>query len=119
MLHVHNEGGLPNYFTPAQVAMFFSPAPGQLSNLGRNFFRLPGYNVVNMSLGKVTRITERTSLELRLEMQNALNSRHFEQPASARINSGIFGNVDPATVNNVIAEGSSPRAIQLAAKFSF
>jgi hypothetical protein len=72
-----------------------------------------------MSLGKVTRITERSSLELRLEMQNALNSRHFEQPASARINSGIFGNVDPATVNNVIAEGSSPRAIQLAAKFSF
>jgi hypothetical protein len=119
MLHVHDEGGVPNYFTPAQVNMFFTPAPGQLSNLGRNFFRLPGYNVVNMSLGKVTRITEGTSIELRLEMQNAFNSRHFEQPASARINSGVFGNVDPATVVNFVAEGSNPRTMQLSAKFSF
>jgi hypothetical protein len=119
MLHAHDEGGVPNYFTPAQVNMFFSPAPGQLSNVGRNFFRLPGYNVVNMSLGKVTRITERTAIELRLEMQNAFNSRHFEQPASARINSGVFGIVDPATVNNFVAEGSNPRTMQLSAKFSF
>jgi len=53
-------------------------------------------------------------------MQNAFNTRHFEQPASARINSGIFGSVDPLTVVNAgLAEGSNPRTMQLSAKFSF
>jgi hypothetical protein len=115
----NSDTGALNYFTTAQMNMFFTPAPGQLSNLGRNFFRLPGYSVANISLGKVTRITERTSLELRLEMQNAFNSRHYEQPASIRTNSGVFGNVDPATVVNFAAEGSNPRTMQLSAKFSF
>ncbi len=121
MLHAHYDndlGGL-NYFTQAQVNMFYTPAPGQFSNLGRNYFRLPGYSVANISFGKVTRITERTSLELRLEMQNAFNSHHFEEPASILTNSGVFGNIDPATVVNYVAEGSSPRTMQLSAKISF
>ena len=121
MLHVNFNPDTQalNYFTTAQMNMFFTPAPGQVSNLGRNFFRLPGYSVANISLGKITKITERTSFEVRLEMQNAFNSRHFEQPASARINSGVFGNVDPLTVVNNVAEGSNPRTMQLAAKFYF
>jgi len=121
MLHAHfdNDLGGLNYFTQAQVSMFYTPAPGQFSNLGRNYFRLPGYSVANISFGKVTRITEGTSLELRLEMQNAFNSHHFEEPASIRTNSGVFGNIDPATVVNYVAEGSSPRTMQLSAKFSF
>ena len=122
MLQAHynpDTGGI-NYFTTAQMNLFSTPSPGQFSNVGRNYFRLPGYSVANISLGKVTRVTERTSLELRLEMQNAFNTRHFEQPASARINSGIFGSVDPLTVVNAgLAEGSNPRTMQLSAKFSF
>jgi hypothetical protein len=120
MLHAHNDPvtGL-NYFTQAQMNMFYTPAPGQFSNLGRNYFRLPGYSVANISFGKVTRLTERTSLELRLEMQNAFNSRHYEEPASIRTNSGVFGNIDPATVVNFVAEGSNPRTMQLSAKISF
>ena len=120
MLHAHYDSvnGL-NYFTPEQMNMFYTPAPGQLSNLGRNYFRLPGYSVANISLGKVTRVSEGTSLEVRLEMQNAFNSRHFEQPASIRTNSGVFGNIDPATVIDYVAEGSNPRTVQLSAKFSF
>jgi hypothetical protein len=120
MLHAHNDPvtGL-NYFTQAQMNMFHTPAPGQFSNLGRNYFRLPGYSVANISFGKVTRVTERTSLELRLEMQNAFNSRHYEEPASIRTNSGVFGNIDPATVVNSAAEGSNPRTMQLSAKISF
>jgi hypothetical protein len=121
MLHAHMDPttGL-NYFTQAQINLFYTPAPGQFSNLGRNYFRLPGYSVLNLSLGKVTRVSERTTFELRLEMQNAFNSRHYEQPASARINSGVFGVVDPQTVVNFgLAEGSNPRTMQLSAKFSF
>lgn len=122
MLHVHfnpDTGGL-NYFTTAQMNMLFTPGPGQFSNLGRNFFRLGGYSVVNLSLGKVTRVTERQSFELRIEMQNAFNYKHYDEPASIRTNSGVFGAVDAATVQNVgLAEGSNPRTVQLSAKYVF
>ena len=121
MFHIHvNPDGSLNYLTPAQMAMFFTPAPGAFSNIGRNFFRLPGYSVANISLGKVTRIKESKAFELRVELQNAFNSKHYDEPASNRINSGVFGVVDALTVvNSGRAEGSSPRAIQLSGKFSF
>ena len=122
MLHVHfnpDTGGL-NYLTTAQMNIFFTPAPGSPSNIGRNFFRLGRYNVMNVSVGKVTRITEKQALELRMEMQNALNSKHYDQPASIRTNSGVFGAVDAGTVENVgLLPGSNPRTIQLSAKYTF
>jgi hypothetical protein len=122
MLHVHfdpSSGGL-NYLTPDQIAMFSTPGPGEFSNLGRNFFRLAPYSVVNLSFGKVTRLKWNHTLEVRMEMQNAFNSVHYDQPASARINSGVFGVLDAATVENFgQATGSSPRTIQLSAKYSF
>jgi hypothetical protein len=122
MLHVHLDPatGELNLLTAAQMAMFSTPAPGGFSNIGRNFFRLPGYSVVNLSFGKVTRIAEKHSLELRIELQNAFNSVHYDQPASARTNSSVFGVVDFSTVENFgQAPGSSPRTIQLSAKYTF
>lgn len=122
MLHVHfnpDTGGL-NYLTTAQMKMFFTPGPGQFSNIGRNFFRAARYSVANISLGKVTRITERQSFELRVEMQNAFNSKHYDEPASNRTNSGVFGALDALTVVNFgRAEGSNPRTIQLSGKYIF
>jgi hypothetical protein len=122
MLKVHfnpDAGGL-NYLTTAQMSMFSTPGPGEFSNLGRNYFRLGRYNVMNLSLGKITRITEHHALELRVEMQNALNSKHYDQPASIRTNSGVFGAVDAGTVENFgFAAGSNPRTIQLSAKYTF
>jgi hypothetical protein len=53
-------------------------------------------------------------------MQNALNSKHYDQPASIRTNSGVFGAVDAGTVENVgLLPGSNPRTIQLSAKYTF
>ncbi|MEO5895623.1 MAG: TonB-dependent receptor, partial [Vicinamibacterales bacterium] len=39
---VHDEGGLVWYFTPEQRARFSTPAAGEFSNVGRNYFRGPG-----------------------------------------------------------------------------
>jgi hypothetical protein len=127
MLHVHLDPPTPangmtaslNYLTPAQKAMFFTPAPGEFSNLGRNFFRLAPYSVVNLSFGKVTRLKWNHTLELRMEMQNAFNSVHYDEPARARIDSGLFGVLDAAAVENFVSPGSSPRTIQLSAKYTF
>ncbi len=122
MLKVHRDpdSGLLTYVTPQQFAKFSSPGPGQFSNVGRNFFRLGPYSVLNLSVGKVTHIAESHSLELRLEMQNALNSQHYDVPASIRINSSAFGIADPGTVENFgLAPGSNPRTMQLSAKYAF
>ena len=117
MLRVHfnpDTGGL-NYFTTSQMNMLTTPGPGDFSNLGRNFFRLGRYNVLNLSLGKITRITERHLFELRIEMQNALNSKHYGLPGSIRTNSGFFGIADAG----IAGAGSNPRTMQLSAKYSF
>lgn len=121
MFHLHfDSNGTLTYLTPAQVSMFFTPPPGQFSNIGRNFFRLPGYSVANISIGKVTRIKESHAFELRLEMQNAFNSKHYDEPASNRIDSGVLGVADALTVVNFgRAEGSSPRTMQISAKYTF
>jgi hypothetical protein len=117
MLNVHfnpDTGGL-NYFSTAQMNVLTTPGPGDFSNLGRNFFRLGRYNVLNLSLGKITRITERHLFELRIEMQNALNSKHYGLPGSIRTNSGFFGIADAG----IAGAGSNPRTMQLSAKYSF
>ena len=122
MGHVHfnpDTGGL-NYFTTAQMKLFSTPGPGEFSNVGRNFFRLGGYSVVNLSLGKVTHLAWNHALEFRVEMQNAFNLKHYDEPASIRTNSGFFGAVDAGTVFNVCCSpGSNPRTIQLSAKYLF
>ena len=120
MFNVHHEpNGTLNYLTAAQKALFFTPAPGEFSNVGRNFFRLAPYSVVNLSLGKVTQLKWNHTLELRMELQNAFNSVHYDEPARARIDSGFFGALDASTVENFVSPGSSPRTIQLSAKYSF
>ena len=119
-VHYDKDSQTLNYLTPAQIAKFSTPPPGQFSNIGRNYFRLAPYSVLNLSIGKVTQIAESHSLELRVEMQNAFNSLHYDQPASARINSSLFGVADPGTVESVgLSPGSSPRTIQLSAKYAF
>jgi hypothetical protein len=122
MLKVHRDpsSGLLTYVTPTQFAKFSSPGPGQFSNVGRNYFRLGPYSVLNLSVGKVTHIAESHSLELRIEMQNALNSQHYDVPASIRINSPEFGIAQPGLVANAgYSLGSSPRTVQLSAKYAF
>lgn len=122
MLKVHFDKTLGNlnYLTAAQQAQFFNPAPGEMSNIGRNYFRLAPYSVVNLSIGKLTHTFEGQSLELRIEMQNALNQLHYDQPASNRIDRSTFGVADPGIVLNAgYAEGSSPRTVQLSAKYAF
>lgn len=90
---------------------FSVPAPGQLGNTGRNFFRGPRYFTLDMTLGKRIRFTERMNLELRLETQNLLNHPSFDIPV-ATITSSSFGNIATSLL-------SGSRKMQIAAKFHF
>lgn len=79
--------------------------PGYLS---RNAFRTPGSWVMDMALAKNVRINERMNLQLRLEGYNALNHTKLMDFVSNL--GGGFGQFTGTT---------SPRVLQLSARFSF
>jgi len=87
--------------------------------LHRNTLRGPGSTNLDLALAKVTPITERVSLELRVEYFNALNHPEFAQPTlldnATNINSPIFGQI---TTTGTF-RGATPRIGQIAARLTF
>jgi|HubBroStandDraft_6_1064221.scaffolds.fasta_scaffold00014_77 hypothetical protein len=87
--------------------------------LARNVLRGPHLTNFDVALAKTTAITERVSLELRLEYFNALNHPEFAQPTVAdgatNINGSTFGQI--TTTGSF--RGPTPRIGQLAARFTF
>jgi len=91
----------------------FSPeATGTIGNVGRNSLRAPGINNFDTGVYKNTAITERMSLQLRIEFYNVFNHTQF---TAGGIDNG-FG--DGASFGEEFG-AASPRLIQLAAKFIF
>jgi hypothetical protein len=117
------EGGEPNYdgspihrFNPRSngnlyfSSSSFSTEPiGQFGTSRHSFFSGPGLNNTDLSLHKITPITEKISLEFRAEFFNAFNHTQFGNP-SGDYNSSAFG---------VINGARSPRIGQGALKLSF
>jgi Carboxypeptidase regulatory-like domain len=88
----------------------FSPEQlGFLGNSRRRFFHGPGLNNWDMTLAKVTRITESKELELRVEAFNLFNHAQFGNP-DGNVNSNTFG---------IITSARDPRIMQLGARFTF
>jgi hypothetical protein len=91
------------------TAAFAFPAPGRFGNAGRNIVDGPGYQNVNASLVKNTRITERVNLQFRTEFFNLFNHPNFNLPDSF-LGSPTFG---------VISSARDPRHIQFGLKLLF
>jgi hypothetical protein len=108
---VHEEGGIIFYFNPEERAKFSTPAPGEFSNVGRNYFRGPGGYFVNLSLAKRTRTVGSQILEFRVDSTNVTNHPVFGFPTLTST-SGTFGRIRN-TVN------SSSRKIMLGVKYYF
>jgi hypothetical protein len=68
---------------------------GVPGNASRRFFHGAGLNNWDISLHKSTRITERLSIEFRVEFFNALNHTQFGDPRGS-VTSGNFGRVTGA-----------------------
>jgi hypothetical protein len=73
--------GLPIYAAPAgfflNPAAFAAPPPGDWGDAGRNIITGPALFSLNASLGRVFRIVDRRSLDLRFDATNALNHVNF------------------------------------------
>ncbi|MBI3282341.1 MAG: TonB-dependent receptor, partial [Acidobacteria bacterium] len=103
--------GIKFYFDPALRAKFGQPAPGELGNTGRNFFRGDGWFNMDATFLKRTMITERVNLELRADVTNLTNTPSFGFPTTL-FTSAVFGRIR----DNV---ASFSRKIQLGAKINF
>jgi hypothetical protein len=87
--------------------------------LARNVLRGPHLTNVDAALAKTTTITERVSLEFRVEYFNALNHPEFAQPTvldgATNINGATFGQI--TTTGSF--RGPTPRIGQLAMRLTF
>jgi hypothetical protein len=88
----------------------FESAGTEWGTLGRNTVIGPPQRRIDVSLSKVTKLTDRTSLELRIEAYNITNTPSFRNPESD-LSSGEFGEITETR--------GGPRVIQLGAKFRF
>ncbi len=87
-------------------------------NMGRNVIIGPGFNNVDMSLVKHTKINERFSSELRFEAFDLLNHANFGQPGrTAQIGLASFGVI--SSTRFPTGDSGSARQLQFAAKLTF
>lgn len=91
------------------TAAFAFSAPGTFGNAGRNILDGPGYQNVNMSLLKNTRLNERVNLQFRAEAFNLFNHPNFNLPDNF-LGSPTFGRITSAR---------DPRHIQFGLKLLF
>ncbi len=83
------------------IACYVDPAPYTFGNAGKNSLVGPGAITSDMSLRKVFNITERTNVEFRFELFNALNHPAFAQPDPFEDDgSGSFGVITSTVVPN-------------------
>ena len=73
---------------------FAPPTAGTFGNSGRNVIIGPDLRSFDFSVNKLTKVTERASVQFRAEIINAFNRANFSLP-NVDFNSTTFGSEDP------------------------
>jgi hypothetical protein len=104
----NKDGNLTDRITPDGTL------PGQA---GRNLFRAPGLETVDLAINKAFKINERQHLEFRMECFNVFNHANFGVP----VNELDFGNVGLKPLRDkVFVDTRVPaRTVQFALKYNF
>jgi hypothetical protein len=106
-------GGPDRYFDPAAFAL---PDAGFFGNLGRNTLIGPGLVMVDMSVNKRFRISERVEAQFRTEMFNTLNRPNFSIPSQRT----VFSSSGPVgSAGRITSTITSARQLQLGLKLVF
>jgi hypothetical protein len=105
----HHQYFSTSQFSPEEGTDPANPILGVPGNANRRFFHGPGLNNWDLALHKMTRVTERTSVEFRAEFFNVFNHAQFGGP-SGDISSSTFG---------LVTGAYDPRIGQMALKFYF
>ena len=123
-------GAQPGCSTPTStclVAQDFSPATTGFGTQRRNQFRGPGFFTTDLSVMKATKVSlwgEGQEVVVGAGFYNILNHPNFDQPVGGVSSSQlgqIIQTVSPPTsiLGSGLGGDSSPRQIQLTAKFNF
>jgi hypothetical protein len=103
-------------------AAFSQPGPGLFGSCAPRKFHGPGIQMVDLSIFKDFRFTERWYLQFRAEFFNALNHPNFANPSANISSPGSFGKVSN-TLAPILGTDSGgpgdPREIQFALKLYF
>ncbi len=99
------------FFTDEQRALFSTPAPGEFSNVGRNFFIGPIQFQTDASLSKKFKFTESMNFEVRIDAKNLTNTPSFGFPGTT-FNTASFGQIGGSVISNA-------RRMQFSGKFNF
>jgi hypothetical protein len=91
------------------TACFVQPPTGVFGNSGRNFLTGPKLIVINLSLARNFRLTERQQLQFRWEVFNVPNHPNLATP-------NVY--LDEANIAT-ITSAKDPRVMQLGAKYMF
>ncbi len=105
----HDRANGKPYFN---TALFTPNALGTPGDASRRYFSGPGMFDTDLALLKSVRISEGKALQLRMEAFNVFNHPQFFGP------SAVNGNISSPLFGQVV-QASSPRLLQLAAKFTF
>ncbi|MGB7070305.1 MAG: TonB-dependent receptor [Pyrinomonadaceae bacterium] len=122
----------PNFSVPEcqfNIDAFSNPGDGVFGNAGRNILRGPGFSQIDFSIFKNTRLSESTSLQLRMEIFNLLDRANFADPSGGLVR-GDNNSLSPtaffgqsiSTVGNQLGGllgAGGPRQIQLSVRFIF
>jgi Carboxypeptidase regulatory-like domain/TonB dependent receptor len=123
----------PNFNVPNcqfNAAAFSDPGNNLPGNTPRNFLRGPGFQQVDFSISKNTKITENTSIQLRMDIFNLFNMVNFADPSGGLTPGSTPNSLQPtaffgrsvSTVGNQLGGllgFGGPRQIQLSARFNF
>ena len=110
-------GGNLFLINPASISLNY--APGTYGNIARNFFRVPFGRNLDFSVAKLTRLTESSFLELRVDVIGATNERLHRFDTQARVlANNLLTNVNVGSIpERRLIFG--PRIIHLGARISF
>jgi len=95
----------PDGTTPFAGQVFFNPGAGQIGVLQRADLQGPWVSNLDAKVGKIVRIRERQSFELRMDASNVLNHTTWFVP-DQNINSTTFGKITSQFFGNRIVQFS-------------
>jgi len=82
-------------------AVFTIPDDNTIGTCGRNAFRGPGFRQWDFNVNKITKITEKLSIQLRLEVFNVLNHPNFNPiPSSTTVSQSRLNNFPDTSFSN-------------------
>jgi hypothetical protein len=117
LLRQNPTGAVLDKYRRFNYLAFTNPANYTFGNAPRYYSKLRGPGVINfdMSVFKTTRITEGTSIELRLEAYNAFNHTNLGMPNTSFTGTSVNTNNNMGLITTSLAA----RTLQLGAKLHF